>query len=378
MMKPFTGIRLLFLLIIPLLLTGCGNTEKKQVKNVVASGFDQLKDLEPAAVQEYLNSENLFPNASASQASASVIEETASQFFKDFDYDIQKIHVRKNTADCALKITTLDASALAKDYQTEYLKQVILATANGQESTHTSLEQHYILLNGLMQKNTYDTISSDCTIYLIKTNNQWALQKDRNLENQLTGGFLSVIANPYLLTPTETLDIYLQTLKNMDTAQMTTYLGLADTLTYSDEISQALAEALIQQVHTCFSYRVSGAQDNGTIATVNTEITSFSSKEILAQYNAKLKEYLSTSKALIDGAQGRLKKSNELLVKCITDNTATQSQSVSLSMINDGIGWKLQSSSQLGDALFGDFTSSPEASASNGNAEKPAASGDSG
>ena len=94
MMKPLTGIRLLFLLMIPLLLTGCGNAEKKQVKNVVASGFDQLKDLEPAAVQEYLNSENLFPNASASQASASVIEETASQFFKDFDYDIQKIHVK--------------------------------------------------------------------------------------------------------------------------------------------------------------------------------------------------------------------------------------------------------------------------------------------
>ena len=369
MMKPLTGIRLLFLLMIPLPLTGCGNAEKKQVKNVVASGFDQLKDLEPAAVQEYLNSENLFPNASASQASASVIEETASQFFKDFDYDIQKIHVRQNTADCALKVTTLDAAALAKDYQTEYLKQVILETANGQKSTNSSLEQHYILLNELMQQNTYDTISSDCTIYLIKTNNQWVLQKDRNLENQLTGGFLSVIANPYLLTPTETVDIYLQTLKNMDTAQMTTYLGLADTLTYSDEISQALAEALIQQVHTCFSYRVSGAQDNGTIATVNTEITSFSSKEILAQYNAKLKEYLSTSKALIDGAQGRLKKSNELLVKCITDNTATQSQSVSLSMINDGIGWKLQSNSQLGDALFGDFTS---------NTENPTTSSDSG
>ena len=95
MMKPFTGIRLLFLLIIPLLLTGCGNTEKKQVKNVVASGFDQLKDLDPTAVQEYLASESLFPNASTSQASAAVIEETASQFFKDFDYDIQKIYFNR-------------------------------------------------------------------------------------------------------------------------------------------------------------------------------------------------------------------------------------------------------------------------------------------
>lgn len=357
MMKPLTGIRLLFLLFIPVILTGCGNTEKKQVKHAVVSSFDQLKDLEPDAVQEYLASEILFPNASTSQASAAVIEETASQFFKDFDYDIQKIRVHKDTADCTIKITTLDAAVLAEDYQTEYLKQVILRTANGQDSSDTSLEQHYILLNELMKKNTYDTISSTCVIYLIRTGSGWAIQKDKNLENLLTGGFISVIANPYLLTPTETLDIYLHTLKDMDTAQMTTYLGLADTLTYSDETSQALAEALIQQVHTCFSYRVLGAQDNGTTAEVNTEITSFSSKEILAEYNRKLKEYLSTSSALIGGAQSRLKKSNELLVKCITDNTATQSQSISLFMVNDGISWKLQSSRQLGDALFGDFTS---------------------
>lgn len=355
-MKPLTGIRLLFLLLLLLSLTGCGNTEKKQVKNAVVSGFEQLKDLDPGTVQEYLASESLFPNASTSQASPDIIEETASQFFKDFDYDIQKVHIRDNRATCTLKITSLDATALARDYQETYLVQVIMATANGQAFTDTSLEQHYIMLNELMRQNTYDTVSSSCDIHLIKTENKWAIQKDRDLENKLVGGFLSVIANPYLLTPTETLDIYFRTIKSMDTGQMASYMGLTDTLTYSDDTSQALAEALIRQVHTCFNYRVSGARDNGTTATVNTEITSFSSKEILARYQAGLDEYLATPKALIDGVEGRLKKSNELLIQCITDNTATQSQSVSLSMVNDGVGWKLLSNDQLGTALFGDFS----------------------
>lgn len=362
-MKPLPGIRFLFLLLLLLSLTGCGNTEKKQVKNAVVSGFEPLKELDPDIVQEYLASGTLFPNISASNASSDIIEETALQFFKDFDYDIQKVHIRGDTAACTLKITSLDATALAKDYQEEYLIQTIMAAANGQPFTDTSLEDHYILLNELMQRNTYDTVSSPCEIYLIKTAKRWVIQKNRDLENQLVGGFLSVIANPYLLTPTETLDIYFHTLKNMDTAQMSRYLELEDTLTYSDDTSHALAEALIQQVHTCFNYRVSGAQDNGTTAAVSAEITSFSSTDILNQYHTKLDEYLATSKALIDGPQGRLEKSNKLLLQCITDNTATQSQSITVIMVNDGIGWKLQSNGELGKALFGDFSAnSPKTS----------------
>ncbi len=365
-MKPLTGMKFFFLLFLLLILTGCSNSEKKQVKNEVISGFDQLKDLNPDTVQEYLASESLFPNVSAPQASTEIIQETTSQFFRDFDYDIRKTYIRGERATCNLQITTINASSLAKDYQEAYLVQVILSTANGQPFSDTSLEQHYILLNELMKNNSYDTVTSSCDIHLIRTGDQWAIQKDRNLENQLVGGFLSVIANPYLLTPTETLDIYLHTLKDMDTEQLINYLGLTDALTYSNDGDKEMAEALIQQVHTCFNYRILGARDNGTAATVNTEITSFSSSEILSRYDEQLKEYLATSKALTDGAAGRLEKSNKLLIKCITENTATQSQTISLSMINDGIGWKLKMSGQLGEALFAGFIPAPSNS---GNAD---------
>lgn len=355
MRKLSRGVLLFFLLLLGILLGAYTNSEKKQVKEAVVSEFNQLKNLDPDTVQQYLASEGFFLDASASQASASTVEEVASLFFKDFDYKILTIHAKEAEADCSVQITTLDAHVLSKDYQKEYLTEAILATANGQVSQDTSLEQRYLLLKNLIENHTYQTVSNSCKIHLIKIGKEWQIQKDQNLKNQLVGGFISAIANPYLLTPAETTEVYFQTLKNMNDSQTQNYLGLTELLNNSDPDSQAVAEALIEQMRACLDYRIVDSQDNGTIATVNAEITSFSCSEILSQYNQKTDEYLATPEALIDGPEGRLEKCSQILLECITGNTATQSQSIPLSLINDGVSWKLQSNVQLGAALFGDF-----------------------
>lgn len=361
-MKRFVRAKLFFALLIVLSLTGCGNTEQKQVKKAVVSEFDRLKELNSKTVQSYLASESLFPDASTSQAPSAVIEEVASLFFKNFDYKILKIHAAKTTASCRLQITTLDAHALAKDYQREYLTQVIMAAANGQAYTDVSMEQHYLLMKNLMEKNTYKTISNSCNINLLKDGRRWKIQRDTDLKNQLVGGFITAAANPYLLTPADTVDVYFHALKNMDASQLSVYLGLNTYFSVSDENSQALVHALLQQVHACFNHRVVGSTDNGTTAKVDTEITSFSYNDIVSAYNKKLDDYLNTTDALIDGPDGRLKKSNELLLGCINDNTSSQVQTISLTLVNDGVSWKLKSSDQLGTALFGEFNADTAAS----------------
>lgn len=354
-MKRLIRARLLLALFLMLSLTGCDNTQQKQVKKAVVSEFDRLKELNSKTAQSYLASESLFPDASTSQAPSAVVEEVASQFFKNFDYKILKIHADETTASCRLRITTLDAHTLAKDYQREYLTQAIMATANGQKFVDASLEQHYLLMKGLMEKKDYPTISNSCSINLVKDGRRWKIQRDEDLKNQLVGGFITAAANPYLLTPSDTVDVYFDALKNMNADQMSVYLGLNNTLTDSNDDSQALTNALLQQVHACFSHRVVGSQDNGTTAKVDTEITSFSYDAIISNYNKKLDEYLATTDALIAGPSKRLTKSNELLVSSITDNTVTQAQTISLTLVNDGVSWKLQSNKQIGTALFGEF-----------------------
>lgn len=354
-MKPLKGIMLFLVLLFILSLTGCGNKEHRQVKRAVVSEFGQLKDLDTATVQKYLASENLFPDASTSQASSDLIEGVTSQFFKYFDYKILKIHTKEDTASCHMQIVTLDAHALAKDYQKEYLTQVIMSAAKGQASPDTSLEQHYLLLKKLMDDNTYPTVYSSCDIELVKKGKDWNIQKDLDLENQLVGGFISVIANPYLLNAKETVCVYFDTLKKMDPAQMSTYLGLNDIFNNSDADSQALAQALFEQMRACFDYEVVEAQDNGSVANVDVEMTSFSYTQILSTYTKGLESYLSTTDALIDGPSGRLARSNELLIDAINNNTATETHLVPLTLINDGVSWKLRSNDQIGSALFGDL-----------------------
>lgn len=372
-MRPLNAlgkIQLFILLLLALSLTGCGDKEQKQVKKTVISEFGQLKDLDNATVQEYLTSESLFPDASTSQASAALIEEVTSRFFKDFDYKILNIKTEGITASCSLQIVTLDAHALAKDYQREYLVQVIMSAANGQGTPDTSLEQHYILLRDLLNEHTYKTVSSPCDIQLANDGKKWRIQKNSTLENQLVGGFISSIANPYLLTPTETVAIYFDTLKEMDIAQMRTYLGLTDLFSNSDTVSQTLAEALLLQMRTCFDHRVTGAQDNGSIASVNVELTSFSYTEIISAYTKELDKYLATTDALIDGSDGRLARSNELLVDSIINNKATESHMVTLTLINDGVGWRLQPNEQIGTALFGGFDADTAISSLSSDADK--------
>lgn len=357
-MRLLNALNRTMLILLPLLalsLAGCGSKEEREVKKAVTSEFGQLKDLDTATVQRYLTSESLFPDASTSQASAGLIEEVTSQFFKDFDYKILSISAEGSTASCDLQVVTLDAHALAKDYQKEYLVQIILAAADGIDPPDTSLEQHYISLGNLMEKNTYKTVSNSCVINLIKDGRDWKIRKEHGLEDQLVGGFVSSITNPYLLTPKETVGVYFDTLKKMDTTQLCTYLGLTNIFTNSDADSRALAEALLIQMHACFDYRVVDAQDNGSVASVDVELTSFSYPEIISAYTKELDDYLATTQALIDGPQGRLTKSNELLLKAITNNTATESHVIPLTLVNDGVSWKLLPDERIGTALFGAF-----------------------
>ena len=93
---------------------------------------------------------------------------------------------------------------------------------------------------------------------------------------------------------------------------------------------------------------------------VTTEITTFDSDSILADYQEKLDKYLASADAVIDGSQKRYEKSFEILLNSINDNTVTTVNDVDFVLINDGVSWKLQDEGNtLGNAIFGTLTDSP-------------------
>ncbi len=141
---------------------------------------------------------------------------------------------------------------------------------------------------------------------------------------------------------------------------MSSYLGVVNIMNTSDSSKNSIAAALAEQIHKNFRYVIKSSSENGYNATVTTQITTFDSDSILSEYQSELDKYLTSADAVIGGSQKRYEKSLEILLDCISKNTAVTVNDVAFVFINDGVSWKLQDEgSTLGNAIFGNLTDSP-------------------
>lgn len=350
--------------------SGCSHKNESDVKNVVRNELDQLKSLDSETTQKYIPYKELFPDATENTDLSDEINETFSLFFRKFNYKISDISVdtANNSATVSVKLTTLDSKVLAKDFKAELLRTKITEAAQTQtgsmKDSSRSLEAHYLILNHLLNTNEYDSAETDCCIQLINTGNDnkknWEIQRTDSLEDDLVGGLIANLANPDILSPEDTLTVYLDTLEKLDLKDMSSYLGVVNIMNTSDSSRNSIAIALAEQIHKNFKYVIKSSSENGYNATVTTEITTFDSDSILSEYQASFDNYLTSADAVIDGSQKRYEKSLEILLDCISDNTATTVNDVNFVFINDGVAWKLQDEGNtLGDAIFGTLTDSP-------------------
>ena len=367
-MKSVRFLLPLLLLLCTFSLCGCTSKEEKKIEDAVKQELDQLKDLDSITTQKYISYQELFPGEPEDITISSDIEEVFSLFFQDFDYKILDVNVDKDkqSAQANLRLVTLDAHALAEDFSKAQLKHEISQSASSEEATEQtiSLEERYTLLNELLKSNDYQTVERNCTISLDASDKDgetsWEIRRTNTLENDLVGGLIADLADPDILSPEDTLTVYLDTLQKLDLKEMTSYLGVVNIMNTSDTAKNSIASALAEQIHKNFNYVIKSSSENGYNATVTTEITTFDSDSILADYQEKLDKYLASADAVIDGSQKRYEKSFEILLNSINDNTVTTVNDVDFVLINDGVSWKLQDEGNtLGNAIFGTLTDSP-------------------
>lgn len=362
--------------VLPLLLSvcavasaGCSHVDKTDVEEVIISELDLLKNLDTKTTQKYISYKELFPGSSEDSKLSDEVNEVFSLFFQNFDYKILAIEVDKDneTAAASLRLTTIDAEGLARDFAEEELrKEILTITKGGTQNTKESefsLEERYLTLNQLLRKNKYDSVETECTMELQNTGDKkdvWEIKRTYALENSLVGGLMTFLSDPDLLTPEDTLRVYLSTLKEMNVEEMSNYLGMVTILNDSDEQKKAIASALVDQVHKCFNYEIKKAEIDGYEATLQTEITTFDSDAILAAYSADLDEYLTSADAVIDGEDNRYLKSYDLLLDNIEKNEALTTATATFTLVNDGASWKLQNDDNaLGNAIFGTLITTP-------------------
>lgn len=357
----------LMIILLSVFLCSCSQSAKAHAEKVIKKDLDLLKNLDSETTMQYISYQELFPDSDDSTKLSADIKEVFSLFFQNFDYKILGISVDSDekNASAQLKLTTLDAEALASDFVSASLQEEILETASGKENDNgNSLEQRYLLLYKLLKNNTYSSAERNTSIQLNNLGSSsepdWEITHNSSLENDLVGGLITYLSDPDLVPPAETLTVYLKTLQEMDVKQMANYLGLDSILNTSDPTKNAIASALMEQFHSCFNYKISSTSVSGYLAEVDAELTTFDSNSILTQYEKELNTYLASADAVIDGSQKRYNKSHELLLESIRNNQATITATATFHLTNDGASWKLENAgTELGNAIFGTLTASP-------------------
>ena len=357
----------LMIILLSVFLCSCSQSAKAHAEKAIKKDLDLLKNLDSETTMQYISYQELFPDSDDSTELSADIKEVFSLFFQNFDYKILDISVDSDgkKASAQLKLTTLDAKALASDFVSASLQEEILETASGKENDNgNSLEQRYLLLYKLLKNNTYSSAERNTSIQLSNLGSSsepdWEITHSSSLENDLVGGLITYLSDPDLVPPAETLTVYLKTLQEMDVQQMANYLGLDSILNTSDSAKNAIASALMEQFHSCFNYKISNTSVSGYLAEVDAELTTFDSNSILTQYEKELNTYLDSADAVIDGSQKRYNRSHELLLDSIKNNQATITATATFHLINDGASWKLENAgTELGNAIFGTLTASP-------------------
>ena len=357
----------LMIILLSVFLCSCSQSAKAHAEKAIKKDLDLLKNLDSETTMQYISYQELFPDSDDSTKLSADIKEVFSLFFQNFDYKILGISVDSDekNASAQLKLTTLDAEALASDFVSASLQEEILETASGKENDNgNSLEQRYLLLYKLLKNNTYSSAERNTSIQLNNLGSSsepdWEITHSSSLENDLVGGLITYLSDPDLVPPAETLTVYLKTLQEMDVKQMANYLGLDSILNTSDSAKTAFATELMEQFHSCFNYKISSTSVSGYLAEVDAELTTFDSNSILTQYEKELNTYLASADAVIDGSQKRYNKSHELLLDSIRNNQATITATATFHLTNDGASWKLENAgTELGNAIFGTLTASP-------------------
>lgn len=357
----------LMIILLSVFLCSCSQSAKAHAEKAIKKDLDLLKNLDSETTMQYISYQELFPDSDDSTKLSADIKEVFSLFFQNFDYKILGISVDSDekNASAQLKLTTLDAEALASDFVSASLQEEILETASGKENDNgNSLEQRYLLLYKLLKNNTYSSVERNTSIQLNNLGSSsepdWEITHSSSLENDLVGGLITYLSDPDLVPPAETLTVYLKTLQEMDVKQMANYLGLDSILNTSDSAKNAIASALMEQFHSCFNCKISSTSVSGYLAEVDAELTTFDSNSILTQYEKELNTYLASADAVIDGSQKRYNKSHELLLDSIRNNQATITATATFHLTNDGASWKLENAgTELGNAIFGTLTASP-------------------
>lgn len=335
-----------------LFFAGCGYAgPEKAVRNEL----DLIKKLDESTITSFVSYEDLSLSSDQSLDTGEDTTDAVKLFFKDFSYHIDSSTQSKDgiTAEVRVSITNIDAKALAKD-----LCSAIYSHSLGYSSEEDSGDESisaFTLMKECLENNTYEKAMTQATFQLTRQDDVWTIQESAQLEDEIVGGLVSYLADPYLLSPEETLDLTLKPFLDFDAQDWQEYLQISDIFAVGSEQSDTLDELLFDQISRYFDYQITGTAQDGDNAAVTVDITSLDLNAVIQSCLTPLREYGSSTESIRATNEEVNEKTAEILIDALKDNTASSVTSVSVALRNDGHTWDAVLDESFTDALLGNL-----------------------
>lgn len=339
--------------------------EMERPSQAVLQELEQIRELDEDTIASFISYENLINSNLASGEIGSDAAEAVSLFFQDFSYRIQEETINGDNATVAVQITNIDAKALARDLCTEILKQSV--EIYPEDNTESTTNDYYCLLRDTLAANTYDTAVTTAYFHLQKTDDIWTILSDSDLENELVGGFITYMNDPYILSASEVLEIHLEALRELSADEWMDYLEVEDIFaTCNTEYYSLIDEAYIRQLTDAFDCEILRCTENGSSAEAVIRVTSVDMTSVLEVYKKALLAYAGTTQSIRDNSVVFSNETSRMLLEALQENTATTSIDVTITFSNNGSTWEIYFDNEFTDALMGGMTAAIEAFSSSG------------
>lgn len=336
-------------------LSGCRDSE--QVK-LVKSELNQLQKLDENTIRTFISYENILRPGASSDISSEAAQ-TVQLFFQDFNYRILSSKTKDDTATVTAEIQNINTKELAKDLCLELI--VRSSSPHAEDNAILSSSSYFALLHDFLSHNQYESVKTEVHFHLKKIDGQWLIQGSKTLEDELLGGFISCLHDPYLVTPEEITAKVCGMLKTQTPEEWISYLEIKDIFSTYSTLSGKVDLALAAQISKCFSYSIQEVTVAGDKAKALVDITSLDMASVLDEYLDKLLDYASTTEAVRATDTELADKTAALLAECLDANDKTCTKTVEINFTNNGTTWEMQLNDDFTDALLGDIKKAAEA-----------------
>jgi len=329
--------------------TGCGYAEPEKA---VRQEMELIRKLDESTIKAFVSYEDIkFANSSSPEIGPETTE-AIKLFFSKFKYRIRSSSVSEDntTATVKLDITNVDARALAKDLCRSIIEN---AYTNGSSPMQEGITSSFALMKKCLEENDYPLVTTKATVNLVNRDGEWVIPESAEFEDQLTGGLVSCLQDPYLLAPEEILECTLNPFVSFSAQQWLDYLSLDDVFRTGSSIAGDIDLALCEQISSFFKYEITDVTQDGDTAYASVVITSLDLEAVMEKCRGSLLEFAKTTASIRATDEEIAQKTAELLLEALSSNTASAENTVTIVLANNGYIWEVHLSEFFSDALLG-------------------------